>query len=43
MKSILNFRHKIEKYGFLCTEFRKAHPCPQLGMDQGSEFECELQ
>jgi hypothetical protein len=26
MKSILNFRHNIEKYGFLCIEFGKAHP-----------------
>ena len=27
MKSILNFRHKIEKYGFICVEFGNAHPC----------------
>jgi hypothetical protein len=26
MKSILNFRHNIEKYGFLCIEFGKVHP-----------------
>src|SRR2546421_2075519 len=26
MKSILNFRHKIEKYGFKCLEFGNAHP-----------------
>jgi hypothetical protein len=30
MKSILNFRHNIEKYGFLCIEFGKAHPWPGL-------------
>jgi hypothetical protein len=27
MKSILNFRHNIEKYGFKCLEFGNAHPC----------------
>src|SRR5277367_2331882 len=27
MKSILNSRHNIEKYGFICVEFGKAHPC----------------
>jgi hypothetical protein len=27
MKSILNFRHKIEKYGFKCLEFGNPHPC----------------
>jgi hypothetical protein len=26
MKSILNFRHKIEKYGFNCLEFGNPHP-----------------
>jgi hypothetical protein len=26
MKSILNFRHDIEKYGFKCLEFGNPHP-----------------
>ena len=27
MKSILNFRHNIEKYGFFGLEFGNPHPC----------------
>jgi hypothetical protein len=26
MKSILDFRHNIEKYGFKCLEFGNPHP-----------------
>jgi hypothetical protein len=26
MKSILDFRHNIEKYGFVCIEFGNPHP-----------------
>jgi hypothetical protein len=29
MKSILNFRHNIEKYGFKCLEFGNPHPWPR--------------
>ena len=29
MKSILNFRHKIEKYGFKCLEFGKCCQAPR--------------
>jgi hypothetical protein len=32
MKSILNFRHNIEKYGFKCLEFGN----PQLGANFSS-------
>jgi hypothetical protein len=29
IKSILNFRHNIEKYGFIWIEFGNPHPCVQ--------------
>jgi len=32
MKFILNFHHKIEKYGFKCLEFGNAHPSPGAGL-----------
>jgi hypothetical protein len=31
MKSILNFCHNIEKYGFKCLEFGNPHPCGRVG------------
>ena len=34
MKSILNFRHNIEKYGFICVEFGNAHPWKEPRRDR---------
>jgi hypothetical protein len=41
MKSILNFRHNIEKYGFIWIEFGNPHPCVQSPSHAIVAAECE--